>query len=62
MGLYKENPRYKCVSARLSDDEWEDLMIVCGQKRTSMSECIREALTALLMENGLGEERAETTG
>ena len=62
MGLYKENPRYKCVSMRLSDDEWEKLTLVCSRKSKNMSECLREALAALLLKNDLNEEMAEASG
>ena len=45
MGRYKENPRYKIVSLRLSDEEWEELMLVCNKTSKSVSEFMRDALS-----------------
>lgn len=56
MGLYKENPRYKCVSTRLNEDEWEELLLVCDQSHTNMSQFIREAVSALLVERSQGSK------
>ena len=45
MGRYKEKPRYKVVSLRLSDEEWDELMVVCHKTSKTVSEFLRDALT-----------------
>lgn len=47
MGRYKEKPRYKIVSLRLSDEEWAELMVVCHKTSKTVSEFLRDALTSM---------------
>ena len=62
MGHYKENPRYKCVSTRLTDEEWEELQHVCDRSHKNLSECLREAILALFPRQDLNGDGAETSG
>lgn len=47
MGRYKEKPRYKVVSLRVSDEEWDELMVVCHKTSKTVSEFLRDALTRM---------------
>jgi hypothetical protein len=47
MGRYKEKPRYKVVSLRVSDEEWDELMVVCHKTSKTVSEFLRDALTSM---------------
>lgn len=44
MGRFKENPRHNCISARLNDDEFEEVLQVCDQTRRTVSDLVREAV------------------
>ena len=56
MGQYKVNPRYRCVSTRLNEAEWEELLLLCDQSHKNTAQFLREAVSALLCERSATRE------
>ena len=50
MGRMRENPRYNVISMRVSDDEREQLESLVRRTHKSVSDIMREAMTALTIE------------
>lgn len=63
MGLFKENPRYNIISARISDEEKSTLDKISRQTKKSVSLLMREALQLCYTENrGLSTCVIDETG
>jgi len=50
MGRMRENPRYNVISMRVSDEEREQLESLVRRTHKSVSDIMREAMTALTIE------------
>lgn len=50
MGRMRENPRYNVISMRISDEEREQLDSLVKRTQKSVSDIMREAMTALTMQ------------
>jgi predicted DNA-binding protein len=50
MGRMRENPRYNVISMRVSDEEREQLESLVRRTHKSVSDIMREAMTALTIQ------------
>lgn len=50
MGRMRENPRYNVISMRISDEERESLENLMKRTQKSVSDIMREAMSALSMQ------------
>ena len=57
MGRMRENPRYNVISMRVSDEEREQLESLVKCTRKSVSDLMREAMTALTVQLNQGGYR-----